>query len=85
MVQLERPKLCKPNPPQHTLVILREQRGGDPTRRTGEALEEQQHEDDDKDAAKSDDTDLFCLTLYLTWRSGRWAVSLTQRPSAQGT
>lgn len=46
----------------------------------GEALAEQQHEDHDKDAAaKSDDTNLFCLTFYLTWRSGRWAVSLTWR------
>lgn len=41
----------------------------------GEALVEQQHEDHDKDATKSDDTDLFGLTFYLTWRGGQWAVS----------
>lgn len=47
--------------------------------------ENRQYEDHDKDATKSDDTNLFCLTLYLTWGGGgqRGCITDAARPSSQ--
>lgn len=82
MAQLGCQICVKPNPQEHTLALRKTAWVRDPAQRKGKALAEQQHGDHDKDAAKSDDINLFCLTFYLTWRSGQWAVSLAERPSA---
>lgn len=66
-----------PAPPRRTHISTEKTTQARPGTENGEALVEQQHEDHDKDATKSDDTHLLCLTFYLTWRSGQWAVSLT--------
>ena len=74
---MTRPNLCKTKPPR-THISTAKTAQTRPSTENSEALVEQQHEDHDKDATKSDDTNLFGLTFYLTWRSGQWAVSLTK-------